>query len=829
LKVIKPIILVGLLCIFASDLQAQVKAIPQPLKDTALTKVDSLKPAIVTASLRPHMQGDTLEYNTEHIQMPPNSMVEELLRRLPGLQVDPDGTITYNGQKIDHLLVDGEDIFGSDPTMVTRNFDASKIARVQVLNRKSDQAIFTGIDDGNRTKTLNLVMKESAKNGYFGKIEAGRNTGSYYNANAALAAFRDKEQFTALGIASNIGTTGFSSYGGGSSSGIYFLNGNTDPLGASAGTGIPHFAATALHFANTWNESGSHLLTNYQYSHYFTNPLTSSQSFQTQEDSIYGEKQKSESMNQQEQHWIAGAYDWAPDTRSSFKFELYGSNSQGRNQFGTMSIGTFNDTLVNRSSRTIQDNLIRQNVGGDISWRIRIGKQENRVFSVNAGMDKINLATNGYLYSRNQFYESNGSIQSSDTIDQRKEINSHSLTIDGSINYVQPLWEKAVLGFSFKLSRTVDAPFQSTFDRGNGKYDSLIDSLSSHYQMATINQQATINLQGKTGRLYYVIGNEWIAYNYQQENMLEDSFSHLHHNNLAPTLLANYTPSSATNFIFNYHAYMQHPSIIQLTPITNNSDPLHIILGNPGLKPAFNQNLILELSNVKTWNINLRLNLTLTSNSISTKTITDSLGRQISQSVNVDGGHTASLNFLIGRKVQGFDVSGHVVGTFTRTANYIDADINQNSVYTSGGGFNLNKFEAEKYNLQLSTDFTYFGQVSSINSNASVHYWSQHHQGSLTFYFTRNFEINTNATYIWQEKITTFSTNTSTLFWNGSINKNFLHNKLVARIQLKNILNQNGGISRTNSANINTQSSTNVLGRYWMLSATYHFDKKFKK
>src|SRR6185437_15171618 len=129
--------------------------------------------------------------------------------RLPGLQIAADGTITYNGQKIQRLLVDGEDIFGSDPTMVTRSFDASKISRVQILDRKSDQAIFTGIDDGSRTKTLNLVMKESAKDGYFGRAEAGGNTREYFNLNGALAAFHDKEQFTALGLSSNTGVLGF--------------------------------------------------------------------------------------------------------------------------------------------------------------------------------------------------------------------------------------------------------------------------------------------------------------------------------------------------------------------------------------------------------------------------------------------------------------------------------------------------------------------------------------------------------------------------------------------------------------------------------------------
>src|SRR6185437_1226188 len=156
-------------------------------------------------------------------------------RRLPGLQISPDGTITYNGDKIEHLLVDGEDIFGSDPTTVTRNFDASKIARVEILDRKSDQAIFTGIDDGTRTRTLNLVLKPTAKDGYFGKVDAGGNTDGFYNVDGVVGSFENKEKFTVLGLASNTGILGFTNNEGNSPASVNFSNVNADPLYASAG------------------------------------------------------------------------------------------------------------------------------------------------------------------------------------------------------------------------------------------------------------------------------------------------------------------------------------------------------------------------------------------------------------------------------------------------------------------------------------------------------------------------------------------------------------------------------------------------------------------
>ena len=813
-----------LLCLGVNFTHGQGKILPSNPKDTIAIKVDSLKPAIITAVFRPHMKGDTLEFNVEHLAMPPNAVVEELLRRLPGLQIDINGNITYNGEKIDHLLVDGQDIFGSSPTMVTRNFDASKIALVQILDRKSDEAVFTGIDDGARIKTLNLVLKESAKNGYFGKVEAGGNRDQYYAANGALAAFRDKEQFTAIGMAANTGMLGASAGG----AGIGFLYGISDPLGASAGTGIPTFSAAALHYANTWNGVGDRLEGNYQYSHYYTQPVTSTQSFQTQPDSVYGQNQQSQSANNRDQHWLDAKYEWAPNANPGLQFNFRGSNTQEQNQFSATENSTFNDTLVNSSLRTIQDQMSRQRGNVGIAWKTRIGHQPGRIFSVTIELDKLDETTNGYLYSVDRFYQPNGILQSIDTVNQRKQIVGHALTVNGSVNFTQALWKGATLGTSYGLAVSTDQPLQATYDRGDGSYKDMIDSLSSHLRAQTFNQHITLNLQGKTRYFTYTVGNDWLQYTYHQYDLIADSAMHLHYSNLAPRVLLNYTPNQGTNIGFQYTAVTQEPSISQLAPIQNNNNPLYITLGNPDLKPGFNQSFALNFHRFSTWQINLGMNMTLISTSISTKTTTDSLGRQFSQPVNVDGGRTGGINLYVGRKFLGFDAGFHAIGTYSRTVNYINADLSVNNSYTGGGGISLNRYAADKYNLQINTNFNYFDQVSSINPAVPVHYWTQSHSAALTTWLIPHFEIGTNATYTWQEKTNAFTKSTSVLLWNSYVSRNFLHNKFVIKAQFNNMLDQNAGISRTSSANVNTETSTNILGRYWMLSAIYHFDKKLK-
>lgn len=796
-------------------------------RDTGITKIDSLKAAIVTATLRPRMKGDTLEYNTDHIQLQRNAIVEDLLRRLPGLHIDPDGAITYNGEKIQHLLVDGEDIFGNDPTMVTRNFDASKIARVQVLDRKSDDAIFTGIDDGSRAKTLNLVLKETAKDGYFARADAGGNSAGYYNANGALAAFEDKEQFTALGIAANTGVVSFSNTSSGAA--VSFLNGNTDQLGASAGTGIPRFDAAALHYANTWPGPMNHLTANYQYSHYYTQPTTASTTLQTEPGSIYGQQQQSNSINQQDQHWLYGIYEWAPNTKSAFHTTFHYSNSNGINQFASSGNSSFNDTLVNSSLRTIRDKVNRMNIGGSLAWRTQLGRHSDRVFSVSVTATKVDITTNGYLYSLEQFYQPNGSVQSIDTIDQRKQLTSRSLDIGGTVNYTEPLSKGTVLGLSYGLFHTGDRPLQATFDRGDGKYQTMVDSLSTSFKTQNLSQRATVSIQGKTGRLTYTFGGDWLGYNYSQQDLIADSMLRLHYSNWAPRVLLTFTLNKATFLHLDYSGSTTQPSIAQLTPTTNNNDPLHLTLGNPELKLGFNQNIRLDFHQFKTWLVDLNVTGGVSNNSISTRTITDSLGRQISQPVNVDGGKRGGVNFSLGRTLLGFNASVQLSGTYARTVNFINADLNRNDAYTGGSGFNLSKYVPDKFLIQLNTNFAYFDQVSSINTGAPMRYWTQSHAGAITLYFIKDFEINTNAVYTWQEKTSAFAANTSVLLWNAYLSRDVLHGKFVVKFQVNNMLNANAGITRTNTGNINTQSSTNILGRFWMVSAIYHFDKKFRK
>jgi hypothetical protein len=790
-------------------------------------RVDSLKAAIVKAHLRPRIMGDTMEFNTNNARFRPNANVEELLGRLPGLQVDANGNITYNGEKIEHLLVDGEDIFGNDPTIVTRNFDADKIARIQIIDRKSDKTLFAGVDDGIRTKTLNLVLKENAKNGYFGKGEIGGNSDRYYNSNAALAAFKGKEQFTAVGVSSNTGVLSVTNIAQGTSSSANITSGVSDPFGGSAGIGVPQTAGFVMHYANTWNGPEDHVMANYQFGHLLTRPLTIIQTLQAEPGYTYQQTLQSASVNRQDQHWGYGAFDWLPAKFTTFHFTFRGNTTNGQNLFSSTGSTRFNDTLINSSKRTIKDGVMQQYFGVDASWRTTI-KRSDRVLSADIFWEKTNNNSEGYILSMNTFYQSTGSTKDQDTINQQKQLNNQPNTIGGSINYTEPLWNGGLLAIAYGLMTNKDATSQTTYNGENGKYEQVVDSLSSRIRSQTISQRSSLNLQGKSRYLSYTIGGDWIVYDYRQRNLIGDSVQRQHYTNWAPRVLLTYNSRSTAKFQLFYSSLTQQPLANQLSPAKNNNDPIHISIGNPTLRPTVNQSLYLDYHSVNEYNLFLRLDFNVANSSISTKTITDSLGRQISQPVNVDGSRTVGGRFNITKTILDLDIGIHANVNYSRSVNYVNDILSRNNSYSGSSGVNISKNISDKLILRLNTNFSYFDQSSGINNATAVHYWAQSHMGALTIYLLRPFELNTNAVYTWQQKTTAFTANNSILLWNSSVSRNYFRDRLTVKAQWNNILNQNTGITRSNVNNTNTETSSKILGRYWMLSIIYHFERKFK-
>jgi hypothetical protein len=469
---------------------------------------DLLTAVVVTPkTANPHMKGDTLEYNTGNMRLQPNASVEELLKRLPGVQVDRNGVITINGQKIDRLLVDGKDFFTGDPTLVTRNFNADMIAKVQVLNKKSKKAEFTGIDDGQKTRTINLSLKNDSKRGYFTNGQAGHDPDDHYRINGLLGGFKDKRQFAVIAMSSNEGSNGAEDASGQSQAGILFRVAAVDPLGASAGIGIPNILMGGTHYANQWLENDMRLSGNYQYGRLRTAPTTSSIVIQTLPDTIYTQSQTAHSQNTQEQHNFSSEFQISSDSLNTFQLIFKGNQLRGNNIFNSMGSSMFNDSQINSSQRHILSESRNETFDASLMWNKKSHVNPQRFFSFAGGINGQNNTTNGLLYSLNRYYRQDGNIDHADSVDQRKIINTHDISLHADVGYGAPLWKNASYTLGYGISLNKSQSIFNTWEKNHDTYDIYIDSLSDHYRNSIFMQSFTIGVLGGVKKWNYAVNS----------------------------------------------------------------------------------------------------------------------------------------------------------------------------------------------------------------------------------------------------------------------------------------------------------------------------------
>lgn len=774
------------------------------------------------------VHGDTLEFNAGNVKTRINASVEEMLMRLPGVSVDQSGNITVNGKKVQRLLVDGEDLFGGDPSVVTRNFNADMIDKVQVLDKRSTQSEFTGIDDGERTKTINLTLKKNSKRGYFLKTDVGIGPEGYHNVNGLLGAFKDDRQIAALGMLANTGVTGFNGNMGALGSSLSVGGGSIDPFGAIANGGIPEVGGIGVHYANKWNGNEDHAVANYYFGEMKNRPLSTNFSRQMLPDTVFTQREVSGSLNTMYRHGFNADYDLVPDTNSAYRFSVGANTIQGNNEFNSSTTSTFNEVPINSGNNAITSETQRQNLRGDLMWKTRWGNKMKRSFSILTGFASQENKASATLYSVNSFFMSNNSLAVVDTTDQRKINEASSSFFYASLNYTEPLWKSVVLGLSYGLSLNHTQSILSTYGKEGGKYSQYIDSLSSDYQNDRLAQRVTVSLQGRSASYGYTIAADLQLLSYKQKDRLTNTQVDYPYINFAPKIEGFFNFDNYGGIKVHYSGSTQQPSISQLQPVKNNNDPLHINLGNPNLQPGFHHDFDFDMHFLRGVAINLNGNFGFATSGISTKTYTDSIGRQVSQPVNVDGARNASLYLFMNKRINSIDLDlGINTGlSYNRTVNYVNQYISQNDNYTSTGGLTLSKFVADKYNFQLNSTFSYVFSSSSINATASTHYWTQNHNATVAIFLFPMFEISTSAFYNWRQKIDNFDKKNSVILWNASLGRNFFKNQLTIRWQINDILSQAASISRNVSANQTTENTSNTIGRYWMVIATWHFVKR---
>lgn len=780
-----------------------------------------LEPVVVTPSFTgPRMKGDTLEYNTGGIRLRANSTIEELLNRLPGIQIDADGYFTVNGQRIERLLVDGKEFFGHDLSFVTKNFNADMISKVQVFDTKSKQAEFTGVNDGQKIKTLNLTLKEDSKKGSVLHGYLGADFQRYNDINGTLAAFDRNKQMAIVVKTANEGDLDMP--GGLTLAGL--TNTIADPLSASAGVGIPRSSIAGLHYCNGKSESDGRFTGGYQSNWLWINPSGGSTIRQSLPGTVYMQKQGANSINRQDQHGLHAECQFQFDSVNAVSLSITGSHAGGHNILNGSDSSCFNDTLINKGMRNLQSDTRNDNFQGNIMWVARSRKNNDRSFSLTGDINSMGNSAEGLLHLINYFYNQNGNSRHGDSADERKSIDTHEFIANIQANYVEPLWKETYIVLSYRSTIDNSRSIQNAYARRNDRYDVPIDSLGVFYQNMQLTHTFTVNMGGSYRNLSYNIGNDVLYSIQHQSDGLKPVFPHRQYINVNPSASIRWIVNANTKVSLDYRSSSLQPSFDQLEPVINNNDPLHIKLGNSGLRPARLHYFETHFRKVHSITmIDLGATMGLTPNAFSVNSYTDSLGRQLSQVVNVDGSWNIGFFGYIGTKIKktGFNISLSPNWRFYRNINYVNNYLDHTDYYRTGCALSINKYVSDRYNLGTGFAAFYSSSSSSINRAQSIHYWSGQYSIRLSMFILRDFEMNTSASFNWQQKIEGFDKTPAICLWNAYIGRSFLKNQLSFRWQINDILATNRGFTRVISSNLITENTSNVIGRYWMLTASY--------
>lgn len=811
------------------------------------SKSNLLQEVIVSDSRAITIKGDTTEYTADSFKVREFANVDELLKRLPGIEVDKNGNITAHGEKVQKMYVDGEEFFSDDPAMVAKTLRASAVDKVQVYDKKSDQAEFTGIDDGEKIKTINLKLKENAKKGYFGKIAAGGGLQNYWESQVMLNAFKAKRKVSVYGTMSNTTTTGlnwddsrkYSNSGGGtlemSDDGSFTRTIYRDEFdldswnGQYNGQGLPKAWNAGAHYSNKWLNDALSFNGNYQFAKF---DIETDNNVRTQyilPDTQYVNTNYTSAYNSRMKHNANLVSEYNFDSTTSLKLNVggYVRSSESR-QTSQSEVLSLNGDPINASHKVQDVSSNGNNFNANLLFRKKF-KKEGRTLSINLNGAHTENDSKGNYNALNSF----AAIGITDTVNQRKTQDRITDQIEGKASYTEQLSKHVAMELNYTLNVNNNQSANYTFNRAeDGTVSDVFDSLySSDYSLNILTHTGGGNVRLKYERINITLGGAVANAAFRQYDKIADTTLSYNYLNFFPKAIFRYSRNRQTNFTLSYSGRTNQPTINQLQPIRENTDPLNILIGNPDLKQEFQHNLNLNFGNYKVlqerylW---ASLGVNLSQNAISQSQNLNDLGQRTYQYVNVDGNYNLYGYAGYGFKIKPLNVRTNlsVNGGYSHVNTYLNGQkstsINQN--YGPGLSFTYNKDTL--LDLNYSINVNYNRSTASVRPDYVNDYWSVNQNFGGSYLFPGNFILGTDVDWLYRQKIDELDQNNSVLRWNAYLSKSFLKDRsLVLKLYVNDILNQNVGFVRTASDNYITENSYNTIRRYGMLSLTWNFTR----
>lgn len=818
---------------------------------------------VETQAVMATQSGDTTSYNSKAFKTNKDANAEDLITKMPGVTV-VDGKVQAQGEDVKQVLVDGKPFFGDDPNSVLKNLPAEVIEKVQVFDKKSDQSQFTGFDDGNASKTINIVTKAQFRNGVFGKLYGGYGHQDKYKGGGVINRFKDKQRFTVLAMTNNINEQNFSTedllgvmsssggnnnrrnFGGGGGRGGSGRGGSQNSAESflvDVKNGVITTYALGLNYSDNWGKkaiiSGAYFYNRTE--NVAETDLLRQYVLGGSNGLSYSESSDAKTIN--DNHRLNFRLELKPDSLNSFVLQPKVSVqiNNGNNQLTGLNSGTVVISDIDNSYRT---NLAGYNFSLPVLFRHSFAKK-GRTFSIDLNPSYNSNSGNSRLETYNRYYTD--SVYT-DSIDQKSILDKAGFNSTSNLTYTEPFGKKGFLSANYILTYNLSDSKKNTYNRNPSDFsfsdtDTLLSNVFSTTYMA---HAAGINYRFNEEKYNFSFGlNAQQADLYKQQTFPTSFYGTRTFQSLLPNAQFQYKFNKNDNFRINYRTSNTPPSIDQLQDVINNSNNLQLSTGNPDLKQNFQNNLFMRYTGVntlKSTSLFIMLGGTYTQNYIGNSTIIANKdttvynnvflakASQITRPENLDNYYNLRFffNYSFAVKKLKSNININAGCNNNNVPALINKQVNYSNTTAPSFGLVISSNISEKVDFTISSNSAYNIVTNSLQSDLNSEYLNQ----------TSRVKLNLNPwkglifTAEYNNQIYTglsdgFNQNISLL--NGAIGYKFLKdNKADIRLFVFDVLNQNQSIQRNITETYIEDTQTNILQRYFMLIFTYNIKKYYK-
>lgn len=807
------------------------------------SRVNALQEVQITAqAVAVQQRGDTTQMNAGSYKVNPDATAEDLIRKMPGM--DLTGSPKAQGEAITKVLVDGKPFFGDDPSASLKNLPAEIIDKVQVYDEKSEQAQFTGFDDGNTTKTINIITRPDSKAGTFGKVYAGYGYEDKYSGGGNLNYFKGDRRVTLLGLFNNINVQNFSEQdlvgagagggrGGRGGPGRRDNNFMVDPTG-----GVARTNAVGLNYSDVWAKkievTGSYFFNNRN--NLAEEDINRQYILRDQVGQSYLESSRTEVKNFN--HRFNLRMNYTIDSNNSILFiprlSLQNNNSVSAMQGSTFQNGS---DVLNQTTNTVSSHLTGYRAAAIFLYRHKF-KKPGRTFSLWMDGDYKGRTGNSSNFAENVYADP----LLNNTLDQEADIRTGGWEADININYTEPLGEHSGIQVRYNVEIENEQAEKRTFNYSGmtDAYSELDTLLSNEFTSTYLTNKAGLayRLQNKDLRLSAGL-NAQNARLINERNLPQAGTYERSFNNLLPYAFLSYQFSRDKRLRFFYRARTQAPRIEELQDVIDNENPLQLRQGNPLLDQAVNHRLRFHYNATnpdKSSTFFVSAGGEFTRDYVGNATFIapeDTLiqgqfilprGAQLIRTENMPGYWSLNSFSTYGFPVNVLksNLNVNAQANFERTPGRVNDALNFANNTNIGLGFTLSSNISEKVDFTLSSTGSYNWVVNTLNREANNEFYNQQSRLNLNYIFWKGLVLNSDLTH---QLYTGLSEgyNQNFFLWNVGFGKKlFKKQQGEIRLSVFDLLAQNQSIQRQISEIYSQDVRTNVLQRYFMLTFTYN-------